>query len=123
MAGVARAEAKLTINSNQGNTHPLSVLSAEAVTNWVGPFNIQIPTGTTEQSIVVLGTQGLTTITDLMITSDTDISVTYGTANVNVPVPLGANKVHLITGTSLTALSISNASGSTASVTYLVAGA
>lgn len=122
MAGVARAEAKLAIDSNQGGVNPFSVLCAESVTNWVGPFTIQIATGVSEQSVIVIGTQGLTTITDVMITSDTNISVTYGAAGSNVPVPLGANKCHLITGTSLTALSITNASGDTATVTYLVAG-
>jgi hypothetical protein len=123
MSGVARAEAKLTVDSNQGIAGPFSVLCAESVTNWVGPFTIQIATGASEQSVIVIGTQGLTTITDIMITSDTAISVTYGAAASNVPVPLGANKVHLVTGTSLTALSITNASGVTATVTYLVAGA
>lgn len=122
MAGVARAEAKLTVESNQGSAGPLSVLCAESVTNWVGPFSINISTGVSEQSVVVIGTQGLTTITDLIITSDTDISVTYGAAASNVPVALGANKVHLITGTSLTALSITNNSGITAKVTYMLAG-
>lgn len=122
MAGVARAAAKLSISGPLGDVGLPQLQAAEAVTNWVGPLTVEIATGVSEQSIVVIGTQGLTTITDILITSDQAISVTYGVAGNNVPVPLAANKFHLITGTSLTALSITNASGNTASVTYHVAG-
>jgi len=123
MAGVARAMAKLTVSGELGDVGLPTMQSAESVTNWFGPTTVEIATGVSEQSIVVIGTQGLTTITDFQITSDQAISVTYGLAGNNVPVPLGANKFHLIAGTSLTALSITNVSGNTAKVTYFVAGA
>lgn len=123
MAGVARATGKLVVSSNLGDVDLPVLQAAEAVTAWVGPTTVQVATGVSEQSVVVIGTQGLTTITDILITADQAISVTYGVAANNVPVALGANKFHLITGTSLTALSISNSSGNTANVTYFVAGA
>lgn len=123
MAGIARVSAEMVIDGPLGAGKPLEVSAAEAVTNWVGPFSIEIATGVSEQSLIVIGTQGMTTITDFFITADQNISVTYGAAGSNVPVPLNAGGVHVLGKTSLTAISVSNASGSTAKVTYAAGGA
>lgn len=125
MAGVARLEGRMIVSTPLGDlSFPGgAVQSSEAVTAWVGPTTVSVPTATSEQSLVVLGTQGLTTITDFFITSDQDISVTYGTAVSNVPVALGANKFHALCGTSLTAISVTNTSGESANVTYFASGA
>lgn len=122
MAGISRVKAEMGITDRFGPGDPLKIEHALSQTMWTGPMTVQVADSTTEESIIALGTQGLTTITALMITSDQDISVTYGAAGTNVPVALSANGVHLMSNTSLTALSITNASGSTANVTYCVAG-
>jgi hypothetical protein len=93
-----------------------------SITKWFGPHSLTVADGVSEQAIVPLGTGGLTTITFVQITSDVAVSVTYGTANVNVPVSLAAGGMHTLAGTSLTAIAISNGSGSTANVRYLAGG-
>ena len=122
MSGVSRVKAEMTISDRFGNVGPFAVEHAMSQTLGVGPFTVQVATGVSEQSIIALGTHGLTTITALMITADQDISVTYGVAANNVPIVLNKNAVHLISGTSLTALSISNSSGVTANCVYMIAG-
>lgn len=120
MPGISKMIAKMLIADQFGN-EALEVEHALSQTIWF-PFNAQVADSVTEQAIIVLGTQGLTTITALILTSDQDISVTYGAAGSNVPIPLSANGLHAMSNTSLTALSISNASGSTANVRGMVAG-
>jgi len=93
-----------------------------AVTEYFGPHSVQVATSTSEESLTALGTGGLTTVTFLQVSSNQDISITLGTANVNVPVSLVAGGILVLAGTSLTAISISNSSGSTANVRYLVGG-
>jgi len=122
MPGVSRLEAKMSLTDRHGIIGPLAVVQALSQTEWVGPFTTQVADGVVEQAIIVLGTQGLTTITALLITSDADISVTYGVAANNVPIPLNANGFHCMSDTSVTALSLSNSSGATANVTYFLAG-
>lgn len=121
MAGVVRTKAQMSVQGAVGlGSFPYD--RALGVTKWFGPHNIEIADGVSEQSIVALLTQGLTTITHLAITSDQNISVTFGAAGSNTPTPLNAFGLHLMTGTSLTAVSLSNASGFTAKVTLAVAG-
>lgn len=122
MAGISRVEASMLIADRLGTVGPMRVAHSISQTRWVGPITITVATGTTEQAIVTLGTQGLTTITALWITSDVNISVTYGAAASNVPVALNAGAVHCMSGTSLTALSFTNTSGSLATITYVIAG-
>ena len=122
MAGTSHVEASMSIIDRLGTVGPKRVAHAMNQTRWVGPITITVATGTTEQAILTLGTQGLTTITALWITSDVNISVTYGVAASNVPVPLNAGAVHCMSGTSLTALSFTNTSGSLATITYMIAG-
>lgn len=120
--GISHVETSLFLRDRFGMTGPLRVQHSIAQTEWVGPFNTQVVTATTEQSLLALGTQGLTTVTALLITSDQNISITYGTASVNVPVDLNANGVHCMSGTSLTAIAVTNNSGNTALITYFIAG-
>lgn len=121
MSAVVSTQLRAALRTSQ-SVMPFPLDHALAVTEWMPPYNVQIPTATTEESVVALLTQGLTTLTFVCITADQDISVTYGTAGSNVPVSLTAHGVHLLSGTSLTALAISNASGVTANVTIFVAG-
>lgn len=121
MPGISQAEAKLSIRDRFG-TYPLEVVHSLSQTEWFGPYTVQVADAVTEQSLTALGTGGLTTVTALLITSDVNISLTYGTAANNEPIPLNANGFHLMSGTSLTAIAVSNSSGSTANVTYFVAG-
>lgn len=120
--GVSAVKAEISVKDRYGTTRPLRVVHSIAQTEWVGPFTTEVATAITEQSILALGTQGLTTITALLITSNQNVSVTYGAAASNAPVNLDANGVHCMSGTSITALAISNSSGVTALITYFIAG-
>src|SRR3990167_416566 len=122
MAGTSHVEAAMSIIDRLGVIGPMRIAHAVSQTRWVGPVTITVATGTTEQAIITLGTQGLTTITALWITSDVNISVTYGAAASNVPIALNAGAVHCMSGTSLTALAFTNNSGSLATVSYMAAG-
>ena len=122
MAGTSHIEASMSVTDRLGTIGPIRVAHAMSQTRWVGPITVTVVTGTTEQAIITLGTQGLTTITALWVTSDVNISVTYGAAASNVPVSLNAGAVHCMSGTSLTALSFTNNSGSLATITYIAAG-
>jgi len=117
-----RVEGKMRVDGPLGSTSPLALLVSRTVTAWLGPFTIPIVAGLNEQAIVVLGTQGLTTVTALLITADADISVTYGVAANNVPIPLNANGFHLLADTSLTAITITTAASVTANLTYFLGG-
>ena len=120
--GVSAVKAEISVRDRFGATKPLRVVHSIAQTEWVGPFTTQVATGTTEQALIAVGTQGLTTITALLITSNQNVSVTYGTAASNAPVTLDMNGVHCMSGTSLTEITISNNSGNTALITYFIAG-
>jgi hypothetical protein len=67
----------------------------------------------------VIGTQGITTAKALLIKSDQVITVSY---NGGTAIQIAANGFHLLGGTSLTAVSITTASGVTATVTYAIGG-
>lgn len=122
MPGTSHVEASMAVVDRLGRGSPMRVAHAMSHTRWVGPITITVATGTTEQAVITIGTQGLTTITALWITSDVNISVTYGAAASNAPVALNAGAVHCMSGTSLTALSFTNNSGSLATITYVIAG-
>ena len=121
MPGVSRLEATMSIADRHGIIGPLSVLHQLSQTEWIGPNTIRITTPVTEQSLVALLTQGLTTLTALLITPNQNISVTYGAAASNVPVDLNANGFHAMSGTSLTALAVTTTVNPT-DITYWVAG-
>jgi hypothetical protein len=122
MPGVSKCEAGMLVKSRYGTIGPLPITSELQVDEWVGPFATEVTTGTTEEAIIPIGTQGLTTVTACLFTSSHAVSITYGVAANNVPIDLAAGGVHLLSGCALTAISISNASGSTATCTYFLAG-
>lgn len=121
MPGAIAMKLDATVRSPDGLT-PIFREHAVGVTEWVGPYTVQVADGVSEQSIVAMLTQGLTTVTALVIGSDRAISVTYGNAGNNEGTPLAANGFHAMIGTSLGALSITNNSGATANVSILVGG-
>lgn len=119
MAGVVRAEGKLSIAGPDGVAGPPDLVFSLAVTKWFGPSTVTIATGVTAQALIVIGTQGLTTIQALLIKSDQLITVSY---NSGTAFQVSAGGFHLLAGTSLTGVTITNASGSTANVTYIAGG-
>jgi hypothetical protein len=112
----------MLVKSRHGTVGLPALVSELNIDEWAGPFTVEIPDSTTEQAVAVIDTYGLTTITALLITSNVNVSITYGTAANNEPIALNAGGVHLMSGTSLAALAMSNASGSVATVTYFCAG-
>ena len=122
MPAISRLKAEMSLVDRHGTIGPLSVLHQLSQTEWFGPHTVQVADGVSEQSLTALGTGGITTVTALFITSDRNIAITYGAAASNVPVDLNANGFHAKSGTSLTAIAVSNSSGATALVTYMLAG-
>ncbi len=119
MAGIARLEAKISTTTPLGVNGPLSLVEALAITVDTGPLLVRVLTGVSGQAVRIIGTQGITTVTGLVITSDQTISVSY---NGGTAIPLTANGFHMFSNTSITAMAITNASGNTANVTHWLVG-
>lgn len=86
-------------------------------------YTFELPDGTTDQSFIVLGAAGgIETVTCLALVADQAISLKLGVAGSNVAFTMTANEPVILQGISLTAASVSNASGSTANVQVLLAG-
>lgn len=119
MAAVAKFQAKFTV---LGPTiaGPFDLLNSTAVLAWLGPLNVVIPNGTAVQSIIILGIQGLSLITSMLITSDQVVTVFYNAAVVGLTIAPGG--FHAFSATSITAVAITNVSGADANVTYAVGG-
>jgi hypothetical protein len=83
---------------------------------------IELADGVTDQALIVLGTGGLTTLHGLYLLSTEAISVKLGTTGGNLAFTLAANAPLLLMGINLTLVSLSNASGATAMVTYSAGG-
>ena len=92
-------------------THSIS--EAEGV--W---HELQLATGSTDSSV---NFGGVTTGDIVLLSSDQTIS--WRCNVVDTAITLDANRVHLLVGTAVTAILLSNSSGSTANVKVLVAGA
>lgn len=123
MAGIVRVDVSLGVSGPAGLDGPFAAQYAQSVTKWTGKRHMTLATAITDQSLIDIGTGGLTTINAFMIMSDQAISVKFGAAGANVAVALVANAPLCLAGLSLTALSLSNASGNTAQVDYALAGA
>jgi len=119
MAAVAKLQAKFTI---LGPTiaGPFDLLHSLSVLAWTGPLNVVIPNGTAVQSLIILGLQGLSLITSMLITSDQTITVFYNGADIGLTIAPGG--FHAFSATSMTAVAITNVSGMNANVTYACAG-
>jgi len=88
-----------------------------------GAYTYELPTGTTDQSLILIGAAGgVETIQDFFVMADQNISLKIGTAGANVAFTVAANRPVLVTGTSITALSASNASGNLARVKVVLVG-
>lgn len=120
-AGTMRTHILTSVQSQHG-VYTLPADFAAAMDEVFPPVSIEVADGVTDQSLIALGTGGLTTIHGLMIVSTVAISVKLGAAGSNVAIALAANAPLVLMGTSLTAVSLTNASGETAVVTYAVSG-
>jgi hypothetical protein len=115
MAVVGHLEAKMFTVSPQGNTGPLDLLQALSGAIDTGPQLVQIATGQTDQAVrIISATQGITTVIGFLIASDQDVTVKYNAGS--VAIALNANGFHFLSGTSLTAVAVTNNSGSTANL-------
>lgn len=120
MAGVVRLRALMTV-SLQGEVHEAGKPFADAtqtITNGVSG-QTTVATATTDHALTV---DGVSTITALYLKSDQAISVKLGASGSNVAFALAAYCPLTLIGTSLSAVYLSNASGYTASIDYVVAG-
>lgn len=100
--------------------HPFSVEHTQSARVWVGPFGVTIPDGTAQQSLIVIGIQGLAVVRSMLITSEQNITVYYNN-NVNGH-ELEAYGFHAFSGTSLQAVSVTNVSGVPAEIVYALSG-
>jgi hypothetical protein len=80
----------------------------------------ELATGTTDQAIPFTLSTGVTTVDIVLIESSQAISWRLNAAD--TAITIDANRVHLLFGTNITALLMSNASGSTAYVKIYIAG-
>lgn len=120
-AGTYRSRSTTGFSTPFG-TFSLPIDWAQSVDEVFGPHIYEVATGITEQLVPAMVSTGLTTVECLAIVSDQNISVTLGAAGTNDPIQLNANAPLILGGTSLTAVSISNSSGSTALVSCLFGG-
>ena len=97
-----------------------SLLLSVAFDEGGGMTNYEVATAVTDQAIPISTTTGVTTIEGFYIKSDQTISLRQVAADTAWTVT--ANRPLLVTGTSMTALLISNASGSTANIKLRVWG-
>jgi len=102
--------------------YPLIVEYAESVDEVYAPFSIEVPDGASDTSLLTAGAAAITTIQTLFLVSSVDITVKLGAAGSNVAFALAAKAPLRLPGTSLTAASVSNASGSTALLTCVIGG-
>lgn len=86
-------------------------------------YTFELPDSTTDQSFIAIGSAGgIETVACLALIADQAISLKLGVAGSNVAFTMTANEPVILQGVSLTAASVSNASGSTANVRVLIAG-
>lgn len=93
------------------------ISTAETEDGWQ---QYKIATGTSDQSIPFNLTTGVTPIDLMMITSDYAIS--WRQAITDTAITLDAGAVHVLWGTNMTEVLVTNSSGSTATVQVFVAG-
>ena len=95
---------------------------AESVDEVYPPFTIEVADGASDTSLLSSGAPGIATVQSLFIVSTVAVTLKLGVAGSNVAFALAAKAPLRLAGTSLTALSVSNASGSTALVTCILGG-
>ena len=119
MASIAKLMASMSVLGPSG-FGPFDLLHALAVTNWVGPFGVSIPNGTSLQPLIVIGLGGISAVKAFLVTSSQTVLLNYD--NSTIGITLTANGFHLFSDTNLTAISLSNNSGVSADVIYMAAG-
>jgi hypothetical protein len=95
---------------------------AQAMDELFPQVTIELADGVTDQALIVLGTGGVTTIQGLALSSTEAISVKLGSTGGNLAFTLTAGAPLVLMGISLTLVSLSNASGAVALVTYTCGG-
>lgn len=111
---------KLTLSVEEvgyGEIYSKAMSIAENEDGWQ---QYMLANGTTDQAIPFNLTTGVTPIDLLLITSDYAIS--WRQAVTDTAIALDAGAVHCLWGTNMTAILVTNASGSTARVQVFVAG-
>jgi len=123
MPGAIRARVNYDVQMQGQITGRAEYDRALGVTEGFPSYTVQLADGVTDQSIAALTAgSGITTVTTLLLMTDQNITVKIGTVGSNQAFALNANGVLVLHGTSITALALSNASGSTANVTIGVGG-
>jgi hypothetical protein len=121
MAGSARVEIKMSVTGPTGIDGPLDVFFTQAVTRWTGKRVMTLATGITDQLLIDIGTGGIATVAQLALVSDQNISIKFGATGSNVAITVLANAPILLSGIAQTLVYLSNASGNTANITYMLA--
>lgn len=121
MAGSARVEMKMSVTGPTGIDGPFDVSFTQAVTRWTGKRVMTLATGITDQLLLDIGTGGMTTVAQIALVSDQNISIKFGATVSNVAITVLANAPILLSGIAQTVISLSNASGNTANITYMLA--
>jgi hypothetical protein len=80
----------------------------------------EVATATTAQDIPISFTTGIAAVDVMLITST--YAITYFLNGSATAITLDANGVHLLCGTNITAMTVTNASGSTAVIKIYLAG-
>ena len=120
-AGTVSGDLALSVTTSYGS-YPFPITYAQSVDEVYPPFTFEVADGATDTSLLTAAAAALTTVQVLQIVSTVAVTLKLGAAGSNVAFALAAKAPLTLMGTSLTALSISNASGSTAMVTLMIAG-
>ena len=121
MAGSAQVKIEMNIRGPKGLDSFFNIFFVQTVTRWTGKRIMTLATGITDQILVDIGTGGLATVAQLALVSDQNISIKFGTAASNQAITVLANAPILLAGIAQTLVYLSNASGSTANITYMLA--
>ena len=124
MSSLLRFKAAIElIASTRGTRTPIDLDLTRAATE-LAVYEISLPDNTSDEALsIISATGGIVTVSDLIVMSDQDISVRLGTSGSNQNFAVGADGLLVLMDTSLTRVSLSNASGSTATVLVAAMGA
>ncbi len=121
MAGTAQVKIEMTIRGPKGLDSLFNVFFVQTVTRWTGKRIMTLATGITDQLLIDIGTGGIATVAQLALVSDQNISIKFGATGSNVALTVLANAPILLSGIAQTLVYLSNASGNTANITYMLA--
>ncbi len=119
MSALTRMASKISTTEMLEANDPLDILREASTTVALGPMSVEVQPGVSNQELRMFGTQGLFALKSIIITSDVSITVSYeGTA----PIPLTAGGFHAMSGTSLSTITVTNATADIAHLTMWLAG-